>query len=105
MIELFMVEVKRTPQGTRRIKERIAAGKCVLCDTTTDMANPAGPNKHECERCRSRLRRLLSKLPKRKQVAMLANLIRTGYQLEPQEIRMWKPENKHLQQVFEEVAS
>lgn len=103
-LEIYFVDVKRTPRGTARVKERIAAGKCVACECSTEQANPAGRSKHTCERCRSRIRTMAAKLPPRKRAAFLGELVRSGHALVSQEIRQLKKPD-FLQKLFEHVAN
>lgn len=102
MYEIFTVEVKRTPKGEARFKERVAAGKCLMCDGATADAKPIGPRGH-CPCCKSRLERKKAKLSARKQAALDAELIRTGYYAKSQELREVKKKGG-LQRAFNQVA-
>lgn len=102
MYEIFTVEVKRTPKGESRFRERVAAGKCLMCDEPTEDAHPIGPRGH-CPRCKSRLERARAKLPPRKQAQLEAELIRTGRYARPQELREVKRRDG-LQKALEQIA-
>ncbi len=101
--EIFVVDVKRTPRAKARIRERMAANKCIACECSTELANPPGPSKQTCEKCRSRLRNLRNLLPPKKRALFDAELVKTGRALVAQEIRFWKKSDA-IQEIFDHIA-
>lgn len=89
MFELMIVRVTRTRAGRKRVKERMAAGKCVACECVMSEAKSIehNGNRGRCPTCKSRQERALAKVPMGKRQAFLDKLIEEGRLLEPQEVR------------------
>lgn len=98
-----VVKVVRTKDGEARVRERIAANKCVSCETTTEKANVPDGSKQQCEKCRSRHRRLIALLPESKQQKFIDKLIEAGRALMPHELSLIKPDDQ-TQKIFAEVS-
>lgn len=89
MFELMIVRVTRTRTGKKRVKERMAACKCVACECSTEDAHSivGRGNRGRCPTCKSRQERAVAKLPLNKRQAFVDALIKDGRLLEAQEIR------------------
>lgn len=89
MFELMIVKVSRTRAGRKRIKERLAAQKCVACECSTKEAKSivGRGNRGRCPTCKSRHERAIARISLAKRQAFWDALVRDGYLLEAQEIR------------------
>lgn len=103
MRRFVVVKVRRTKAGEARIRERIAANKCVSCETTTEKANAPDGAAQRCEKCRSRHRRLKASLTPAKQNEFDKRLAAVGRLLFAHELPFFKAEDT-TQKIFEEVA-
>ena len=103
MRRFVVVKVRRTKAAEARIRERVAANKCVSCETTTEKANVPDGAKQQCEKCRSRHRRLKALLTQAKRDDFEKRLAQTGRLLFPNELPLFKAEDT-TQKIFDEVA-
>lgn len=103
MRKFVVVKVRRSKAAEARIRERVAANKCVSCETTTEKANVPDGSKQQCEKCRSRHRRLMALLTAAQQSEFTKRLIQDGRLLLPHELPLLKAEDR-TQKIFEEVA-
>lgn len=104
MKRYVVIKVRRTKAGESRIRERIAACKCVSCETTTDNANKPDGAKQQCEKCRSRHRRLKAMLTSIQQDEFTRKLIQDGRLLMAGELQLLKADDR-TQKIFDEVAN
>jgi len=97
---VVVVDAKRTSKAQSRVKVRVGAGLCVMCESD---AGPIGP-RGLCDHCRHLYRSKKQGLTQEEQARYEAKLIRTGRILRGHEIRQLK--RRHfLDQLVAEIKA
>lgn len=89
---VVIVDTKRSRKAQARVEERVAAGKCCMCEKL-ETAGPLGVNGN-CDDCRYLVRATVAKLDHQEAIKFIAELIRDGLRTRSHEVRGLK--RKHI---------